>query len=401
MKILHISFADTGGAGLCCLRIHNSLIEQGVESKVVVFKKSSDNIGVYRYGSRGAWWLDTVLSLFLDWIGIRVTARSKAKGLRRMYNAPYSHPSSPIDLTKCELLEWADIIHLHWVNYYIDYPSFFQSVRKPIVWTLHDENLFLGAAHYTRNVVKDCDIEKRIKELKNKIIAPLNNLSVVFLSEYMYKSFHNSPIVINKRQVVINNSVDFKKFVIHDQQSMRRKYNIAQEMIVFAFMAYDIFDQRKGLTQLVTAILNLSIDKKIMVLAIGGYDTSKTVPEVVRPIGYVNNVDEICQLLCCSDYFALPSFQEGFAQSPVEAMACGLPVIAYPCSGTREVINSNNGIICDDFSIDALQKGISLLISRNYNSETIRQGVINRFSPYAIASQYMTLYNEILRSNEQ
>lgn len=397
MKILHISFADTGGAGLCCIRIHESLVNQGVESRVVVFKKSSGDIDVYRYGSRLVWWFDTIFSFFLDWIGMRISSRSKVKNMRRKYKAPYSYPTSPIDLRKCQLIEWADIIHLHWVNFYIDYPSFFRSVKKPIVWTLHDENLFLGVAHYTRDVKKDCEIEKNIQKLKTDLIAPLNNLSVVFLSEYMYNKFHDYPIVKNRRQVIINNSVDFSKFVIHDKHSMRQKYDIAKEKIVIAFMANDILDQRKGLKQLVKAILNLPKYKEIIVLAIGGYNSNKSVPDIVRPVGYVNDIDEICQLLCCSDFFALPSFQEGFAQSPIEAMACGLPVIAYPCSGTRDFIDSNNGVICDDFTVEALQNGLSILMSREYNPEEIRQGIINRFSPETIASKYITLYNDVLK----
>ena len=51
------------------------------------------------------------------------------------------------NLTK---LDWpsidADIVHLHWISFFVDYPSFFGSIPNhvPIVWTLHDMNAFTG-----------------------------------------------------------------------------------------------------------------------------------------------------------------------------------------------------------------------------------------------------------------
>jgi hypothetical protein len=38
----------------------------------------------------------------------------------------------------------ADIIHLHWIADWLDYTTFFGAVKKPIVWTFHDENPFRG-----------------------------------------------------------------------------------------------------------------------------------------------------------------------------------------------------------------------------------------------------------------
>lgn len=44
LKVLHICTTDRGGAGLCCLRIHQALLKQGVDSKVLTLNKYSTNI---------------------------------------------------------------------------------------------------------------------------------------------------------------------------------------------------------------------------------------------------------------------------------------------------------------------------------------------------------------------
>ena len=76
-------------------------------------------------------------------------------------------------------------------------------------------------------------------------------------------------------------------------------------------------------------------------------------------------------------------------------MACGLPVVAFPCSGVSELINEKNGVVCKDFTRSALSEGIRQLMSRDYNHQEIREDVLKRFSSHTIAEQYVKLYDEI------
>ena len=125
MRVLHICTSDEGGAGLCCLRLHNALLNEGVDSKVVMNYKTRDYPEVYQYrpfASR----LCFLPSRIFHKIGLEVTEYNKVWALGVKHHAFYSRPVSFIDLTKFELYDWADIIHLHWVNDFLDYPSFFR-----------------------------------------------------------------------------------------------------------------------------------------------------------------------------------------------------------------------------------------------------------------------------------
>ena len=115
-------------------------------------------------------------------------------------------------------------------------------------------------------------------------------------------------------------------------------------------------------------------------------------------VGVVNNERLLSVFYSCSDFFVLSSFEESFGQTPLEAMACGIPVVAFPCGVTKELINDKNGIRCTDFSVDALVDGIKLAVGRKYNGEVIRKDVIERFSYDRIGRQYEELYVKVLNN---
>ena len=391
MKVLHICTSDEGGAGLCCLRLHNALLNEGVESKVVMNYKTRDYPEVYQYrpfASR----LCSLPSRIFHKIGLEVTECNKVGALGVKHHAFYSRPVSFIDLTKFELYDWADIIHLHWVKDFLDYPSFFRKTKKKIVWTLHDENLFYGIAHYGVNALHDNDIEKKYKRIKFESIRSSENLNVVFLSNMMYDQFGNNEIIRGRNKTIIHNSVDGNIFMPYDKTAMRRKYGISQKKTVFLFMSSDIGNPIKGLQLLVQSINKLDL-KDVEIMALGNNANNVSFP-IVRAFGNIKDMSVLSELISAVDYFAMPSRQEAFAQSPMEAMACGLPVVAFPVSGTKELINESNGIICSDFTVAALSEGIKQLMSRTYNPTHIRNEVLNRFSPPVIAKQYISYYQK-------
>jgi len=391
MRVLHITTDDIGGAGLCCLRIHQSLLTNGIESKVVTIRNTRHATEEYSYG----YWKDIFSKGFskgLRQIGLKITDRSKTGALAKKYNTAYSLPVSPIDLTECEWVEWADIIHLHWVNNYLDYPSFFRKVKKPIVWTLHDENLFYGIAHHHRSILPNHHLEIKYRQVKYDAVRKAENLTVVFLSEMMSRNFGNEKIIEGRHKCVINNSVNTSVFQPSDTDMMREKYGIDKQRMTVLFIAVDICDPNKGLDVLSEVLLDVNSDAQI--LAIGNNPSKKSWKNVIS-VGLVRDQRKMAELISCADFFAMPSYQEAFSQSPIEAMACGLPVVAFPVSGTSELINGQNGIVCDDFSPNSLRKGIEMLMERKYNASEIRQDIVARYSPEVVAQKYMEVYENV------
>lgn len=396
MRILHISNSDDGGAGLCCVRIHQSLLDMEVDSKVLVFHKTTDAHEVYGFGHKFGFFLYRIGSRLLDMIGIRLTARSKMIQMSRQGKAVYTAPVSPFDVTTHQLLEWADIIHLHWINGFVDYPSFFEKVQKPVIWTLHDENLFYGCAHFKKNLLTSHKYEMKYRRIKRAAVGDAHNLSIVFLSEMMRRTFGEELFIKDKRQVVINNSIEVNAYSIYEKNKMRKKYNIDKDKTVLVFMAYDIMNEGKGLRMLVDVLTKRSDSNRFVVLAIGGNPSNQPLPGMIKAVGLVKDHLTRNELMCCGDFFVMPSIQEAFAQSPMEAMACGLPVLAFPVSGTEELINDENGVICKEMTPQALNEGIDHILKQNYRIEKIREYIMEYFSSSVMAGKYTSLYRTAL-----
>lgn len=70
-------------------------------------------------------------------------------------------------------------------------------------------------------------------------------------------------------------------------------------------------------------------------------------------------------MLAAADIYAFPSRHEGFPVAPLEAMACGLPVVAADVSGIRDVIGAetgSGGILVPVADVGALAAGLRNLV---------------------------------------
>lgn len=299
------------------------------------------------------------------------------------------------------LVKEADIIHLHWIAGFLDYESFFSKIDKPIVWTLHDENIAFGGFHYSRDKQKNYECCQQVEDyyvrIKQKAISQVKELHLVALSDWMQLFIKRQPFLTGRPVHRIYNGVDCDVYRIFPQAPARSVLGIPDDCVVFAFCAYRLYDERKGLKDLVKALEALRNDK-IAILCIGGGDMPVETEIPTFFTGEVGSDLLMSFLYSAADYFALPSYQEVFAQTPLEAMACGLPVVAYPCSGMSDLIRDFNGVVCSDFTVEALREGIKKLMKTLYDRESIRNHIVEHFAHQKIAGQYKDLYQSILAS---
>ena len=293
-------------------------------------------------------------------------------------------------------VEWADVIHLHHVGDYIDYPSFFGGIgRKPVVMTLHDENFFYGLAYYESHLQREHPLERYYAELKRKAFAQAQNMGIVLLSEYFREKFHGHQLLQGNEVRVINNAVDTTVYKPIPKTDARQRLGLSTDDTLIVFSAFVVSDQRKGLDKLSEAVARIG-NPRIRIVAAGQNIHHRSWPNVIE-MGYKATAEALCEVLSAADFFALPSSQEAFALAPMQALACGLPVVAFPVSGTAELINERNGVVCRDFTVEALQEGITTLMGRPYDGAAIRQDMVNRFSPEVIARKYCCLYHDLMQ----
>ena len=104
------------------------------------------------------------------------------------------------------------------------------------------------------------------------------------------------------------------------------------------------------------------------------------------------------------DFFVLPSRYETFGIVLIEAMACGVPVIATKCGGPEEIVTPSTGILIQKENTEELKSvlGIMLENSRSYNKEGIREYANKNFGRGIFIERISSIYEDILTkgSNE-
>lgn len=406
MKVVHITTMDHGGAGIAARRIHEALLQLGVESRMLVRYKTSDD--------------DTITEAHAD-MGLyrpsripiveRVVRAMRRRGkylteveryerqlalLDRQYGAAFTLPISNFDLAKHPLVQEADIIHLHWVENFLDYPTFFNQVKKPIVWTFHDENIAYGGFHYSEEATRlkepFAELEHTFTTIKRDVLATATNVHMVALCQPMLRFYHEKALHNRFPVEVIYNGIRPDDFQMRNRVFCREIFGLPPDCFIIFFCATDINDPHKGLNTLIRSLAGINDSLKIALLCVG----SGVLPEANFPIvgtGSINNPRLLSLAYSAADLFVMPSSQESFGQTPIEATACGCPVVAFQCGIIDELINEANGIRCPDFTCESLSEAILSATKRHYDRDTIRRDVLTRFDISLIAQQYLDLYN--------
>lgn len=409
MKVVHITKLPDGGASWCAMRISYALQLQGIDSKMLLMQgKGKENVSIaeadwsYRnHKNIGFRLLAKILRLLLR-PRFEYLIR-KRKQAAKIHNTFFTSPvTGYTNLSKHPFVREADIVHLHWISDFVDFPTFFKHVNKPIIWTAHDENPGLGGFHYELHKKDSSEeylkLDLLYQDIKYKALLNGNRPYLVAISSYMKSFFEKSKILKDCPVRLIHNGVDCNAFTYIAKDESRISLGLPLEKTIFLFSSYQIEDKRKGLSMLIPALEALH-DTSIVLICLGNY---MVVPDAeyieVRCPGIIKGSENLSKYYSAADYFMLPSFQEAFAQTPLESLACGTPVIAFPCSGIPDLMNTTIGVICSDFTVEALIQGIKIAMATKYDRNAIRKDVVSRFSYDIISKQYIDLYNHLLEN---
>lgn len=408
MKILHLSTYDSSGAGLAAVRLHNQLLSKNIDSKVLCLYHRKKNKGVYQYEIPLLESIKVFVFRLTRKMNLELSKSSKFdKRISKIIGHDfvyYTFPFSNYDLAAHPFVKEAEIIHLHYVANFLDYESFFRQIKKPIIWTVHDEGLYYGIFHHRRVLESYYKrlkaVEDTCKKVKQKALAKVADLTIVSLSSKMLHLSKSQEISKDKKHVVIHNSVNTDIFYPTNKLEARKHFRIAAEKKVIFFVCDGINDPNKGIKTLLMAVEILKMDD-IIVVAAGGDKLNFPTKVDIHFLGYINEEKNLALAYSMADLFVLPSFQEAFAQTPLEAMSCGIPVVMFPCSGSNDLITEENGIIAREFTAEALMDAIKTALQWKYDAKKIRQTILHKFTPEIIGNQYIDLYKNILKCDSQ
>lgn len=121
----------------------------------------------------------------------------------------------------------------------------------------------------------------------------------------------------------------------------------------------------------------------------------------VHLCGRKNRVGVIEQLHH-SDVYVMSSRSETFGVAAIEALACGLPIVATDCGGARDFVTEENGKICQVNNVNGLAEAISYMYEnfKKYDREKIAEDCQNRFSSMAIGRQLEQVFEMVINKSK-
>ncbi|MDE5764902.1 MAG: glycosyltransferase family 4 protein [Ruminococcus sp.] len=109
--------------------------------------------------------------------------------------------------------------------------------------------------------------------------------------------------------------------------------------------------------------------------------------------------EDMNPLMCGAIAFVFPSIYEGFGMPPLEAMACGVPVLASDSASLPEV-TGDCAVVCDAYSEESIADGLNRLYSdTELRSELSRRGIrrAENFTWENSAEQLYSVYKELVK----
>ena len=190
-------------------------------------------------------------------------------------------------------------------------------------------------------------------------------------------------------------------------RNLKKKYNISKPYLLFLSQ----WRPHKGLPDLIKAFEILKSKFKIEHQLVIGGKPNFAFPEILKAIndspftkdiitpGFIPEED-LPAIYAGADVFVFPSHYEGFGLPPLEAMACGIPVVAANVSCMPEVLgNAAEYFSCGD--VDNMAQKINDVISdKNRKEEMIEAGFrqTKKYSWAKMAKETLQIYHKVLKS---
>ena len=417
MRVLIVNTAErTGGAAIAANRLLHALNRNGVEARMLVRDRKTDAREVVNIPR--SW---TLKPKFLWERGVIWLNNGMSK--RNLFQVDIANAGT--DITVMPDFQWADVIHLHWVN------QGFLSLRdlerilasgKPVVVTMHDQWYFTGICHYSggcdkyRTQCEQCpmvksrgaDLAQRVFDRKRAMYEG-KNITFVGCSRWMADLASQSALTQGHTVTNIPNAIDTDIFKPMDKQEARRRHNLPTDKKLLLFGAQRITDPRKGFDFLVEACEHISMHHptlpgRLEVVVLGGdaQSVKENFPLPVHTVNYLSSEAEIAQLYSAVDLFVTPSLQDNLPNTIVEAMSCGTPCVGFNVGGIPEMItHKQNGYVADYCDSLDFAQGISWCLKEDRLPalrEAARTTALATYTEPTVAHRYQSIYQSTLNN---
>lgn len=269
-------------------------------------------------------------------------------------------------------------------------------IAQPAIITIHDLTTLLFGQFHTRS-----------NRLYQRIALPVmarRAKTIITDSESTRQDVIAHLQVEAQKVHTVHLGIDHRRFTLRPHAEAQERMRSAHALTRPYILSLGTLEPRKNLLTLLDAFVQLPGDRPQLVLAgKPGWDNNALVQQVeamglgqdVRLLGFVADA-LLPDLYAAAEVFVYPSLYEGFGLPPLEAMACGVPVIASNRSSLPEVCG-DAALLVDPVDTQGLAKALeSVLQSPRLQLELRTKGVAQaaRFQWATTARKTLAIYRE-------
>jgi UDP-glucose:(heptosyl)LPS alpha-1,3-glucosyltransferase len=203
---------------------------------------------------------------------------------------------------------------------------------------------------------------------------------------------------------VIYNGVDLDYFNpslrIEHRRALRAKLVIPEAAPTVLFVGSGF--ERKGLPQLLRAMVRLPPDTRLLVVGRDG--AQRGLERLARSLGLGERVrwaggqQDVRPWYGAADLFALPTLYDPFPNAALEALASGLPLVTSRSCGAAEIVEDGvSGHVCRDaLDVDELAAALARTIRASGAMSAAARAAAEPFAIAAMAASLLELYRSLL-----
>ncbi|ABS25449.1 glycosyltransferase [Anaeromyxobacter sp. Fw109-5] len=414
MRVVHLNTADAGGgAARSALRLSLALRGEGVDSLLFVRKRRTDDPTVIQHDS------------LVDPRFPRLRDRLDSlpwRLYRRRTRATFDVGMVPDRVAAAVRSLRPSIVNVHWIGYAFMRLEALGQLPGRIVWTLHDSWPFTGGCHVPQDCERftarcgacpvlgserELDLSRAVWARKRRSWRELS-ITLVAPSRWMAERAARSSLFGDGRVEVIPNGVDTSVYRPRDRRRAKLRLGLTADAptVLFAAMWADR-DPNKGFQLLAPALAAVRLaDGARPHLLVAGSPTLHRHPALeglpAHALGELRGDEAMAEAIAAADVVAVPSMQETFPNTALEALACARPVVGFRIGGMPDLVRDGaTGWLLPPFDVRALGEALRSLLHDPGRAEemgrTGRSAVEGRLDVASWARRYLALYQDLLR----
>ena len=434
MKVLLLCTSiEGGGAAHASLALLYALRQEGIEARMLTLFPSKNIHTPY---------IDSVCKGLLG----RAKANAyklleridimRANGFKKDFLCRFSSATVAAPAWTHPWIEWADIIHFHWVNHGLLSLSAITHLtqgNKPIVWTLHDLWAVTGGCHlpflFEETGVSVCPEYSlgcnSCHLLQGSSSKKAYYSRILFERKQAFNQGNITYITVSRREqellmkskLLANSAVRVQTIPPptlpaeqdNHQSSMSQPLWYSPDVSYLLLVASRIDDEVKGPKLLLQSMQYLKqlleevhTEDRVELILVGELVDKSLLNDIAIPTHYIGrkNGIELQDLYRLASVTLSTSIFETFGLTLVESLNQGTPVLAFKSYGPEDIIqNGGNGYLVSDYNPKEMAQAVLRIL------DDVRDGLIDEntckrsaepFSLDIIAKRHIDLYKSFL-----